>query len=510
MLQPLRYVLFALLADWVSTKVEGERPLGGYERLLSRKTPGTSYLSLSHGSAFVLSSSVRAESLERAVAHCMAKHPLLRSRIVDGDEGKGRAKFAYCQEQDLQQLARSVLRSVRVQDAASFGDAWKRELERGLNRASMPEGGPLWSLTHVSSDGGALDSSSALVFCVNHGIDDQQSLNIVVRDLVEFIARNPQQAQVQAQVQQMSFPPSVEEAVAPEPPSFRTAAWAVFQLCNSIRGPAMVPRTMKDEVRAAAKDPDNRSTYVQLLTLPEGITAALRKKCSERGVTITSLLSAAMLCVTSAVIEGEGGSGALLRFLLSVDLRRFGAGQQGRNSDWAQGTVACAAGAVDFLVPVSASVVNRGLGGAASTQSVNDELWKLAEVCKQRADFIINDQQWAQESVRLFGLGMQYADILKVVELDAASGGLGRGYSCGVSNMGAVSFGPGESGGPSVTQAFYGTSHSRNGVLCQLSCMTVAAKFCGCLQFTDPIIPPAQGARIRDILTQLLSELAKE
>ena len=450
---------------------------------------------------------MRADLLERAVAHCMGKHPLLRSRIVNADYGKGRSEFAYCQEQDLQQLARSVLRSVRVQDAASFGDAWKPELERGLNRASMPESGPLWSLAHIVFDGSSSESSSALVFCVNHGIDDQQSLNIVVRDLVEFIARDPQQAQVQ--VQQMSFPPSVEEAVAPEFPSFRTLAWALFQVCNSIRGPAMVPRTMKEETRVAAKDPDNRSTYVQLLNLPEGVTAALRKKCSERGVTITSLLSAAMLCVTSAVIEGEGrGSGALLRFLLSVDLRRFGAGQQGRNGDWAQGTVACAAGAVDFLVPVSASVVRRGLG--ISAPSVNNELWKLAVVCKQRADFIINDQQWVQESVRLFGLGMQYADILKVVELDAASGGLGRGYSCGVSNMGAVSFGVGQGSGPTITQAFYGTSHSRNGVLCQLSCMTVAAKFCGCLQFTDPIIPPSQGARIRDILSELLSELAVE
>ena len=72
-----------------------------------------------------------------------------------------------------------------------------------------------------------------------------------------------------------------------------------------------------------------------------------------------------------------------------------------------------------------------------------------------------------------------------------------------------------------VVQAYYGTSHARTGVLVQLSCMSIKAikaikgcgkdkgdetqdkdkdtgadadadiGFCGCLQFTDPLIPPS-------------------
>ena len=40
---------------------------------------------------------------------------------------------------------------------------------------------------------------------------------------------------------------------------------------------------------------------------------------------------------------------------------------------------------------------------------------------------------------RLFGLGMQYADILSIVEAEAKNPStLGRGYTCGVSNVGVV------------------------------------------------------------------------
>lgn len=48
-----------------------------------------------------------------------------------------------------------------------------------------------------------------------------------------------------------------------------------------------------------------------------------------------------------------------------------------------------------------------------------------------------------------------------------------------------------------VEEAYFATSHARNGVLFQLSCMTVkdmvgdgsgtSGRLCGCLQFTDPI-----------------------
>jgi hypothetical protein len=125
-------------------------------------------------------------------------------------------------------------------------------------------------------------------------------------------------------------------------------------------------------------------------------------------------------------------------------------------------------------------------------------------------------------------------DILKAVEIDANNKqSLGRGFTCGVSNMGIVSFDSddnehikhnhqhqhqhdhGHNQPPStpnshlphhddhdddnnnnnnkqaivsVESGYYGTSHSRNGVLCQLSTMTINDQLHGCIQFTHPLV----------------------
>ena len=61
---------------------------------------------------------------------------------------------------------------------------------------------------------------------------------------------------------------------------------------------------------------------------------------------------------------------------------------------------------------------------------------------------------------------------------------------------------------PKVTHAYYGTSHARTGVLAQLSCMSIkGGGFCGCMQFTDPLISPALGADMTRRLVMLLNEV---
>jgi len=118
-------------------------------------------------------------------------------------------------------------------------------------------------------------------------------------------------------------------------------------------------------------------------------------------------------------------------------------------------------------------------------------------------------------------------DILKAVEIDANNKqSLGRGFTCGVSNMGVVRFDsddndhikhshqhhhdhghnqppPSHNFHPrdhdnnnnnndkaivSIESGYYGTSHSRNGVLCQLSTMTINDQLYGCIQFTHPLV----------------------
>lgn len=118
-------------------------------------------------------------------------------------------------------------------------------------------------------------------------------------------------------------------------------------------------------------------------------------------------------------------------------------------------------------------------------------------------------------------------DILKAVEIDANNKqSLGRGFTCGVSNMGVVRFdsssddndyhinhnqsqhdhvhhhppplssSPHDDGNDDdhnqaivfIESGYYGTSHSRNGVLCQLSTMTINDQLYGCIQFTHPLV----------------------
>ena len=500
------------------------RPLGGYERLLSRKVFGTQQLALSHGASFLIDGTVQDDVLLESVALSMARHPLLRAYIsVDPAGAPG---FSYCQEQDMAVLARLVLRTVHVK-GSDFGSSWKRELENSLNKAEFPEAGPLWRLANiVDSDNG----NSAWVFCVNHGIDDQQSINILAGELAMWCRQSLTSAKGDnsnlVPPVSLPFPPNVEDAVSPQMPSLRTLTWSLFQLCNSLRLPVMLPRNTSGTTASLECSPETRRTYVESFVLPRQVASLLREKCRERGVTITSLLSAAMLSVTAATIscddENISQSDLLLRFLLSVNLRPFGANPSGAvgSNDWAQGTVACAAGAVDYVVPVTEIVKRRGRGPLVDAESeikAREGLWNLAISCKAEASFIIDKQQWVQESVRLFGLGMKYANVLKIVEMDAASDSLGRGYTCGVSNMGLVDFGgpnnltkQHQQQQPKVRQVFYATSHSRNGVLCQLSCMTTGGvgEFCGCLQFTAPIIPPEKGAQIAQILADLLVNLS--
>ena len=561
-----------LLASWLLSASWGAvaattsirtllRPLGGYEKLLSRKTPGTPFVSLSHGSVFVLDRALDGTKLVQAVARTMARHPLLRSRITSQEPESGGAGFeserawAYCDEDNLEVLAgRSVYTATTV-PSAQFEGVWRAELEKSLNEVEFPEAGPLWRLAHLPSVG-----QSALVFTFNHATDDQQSLHIILRDVLREYERIDQGKQAPP-VESLPFPASVEEAVAPGAPTGNTIRWALFQLFNAIRGPVMIPLQVTANLKAdparyaAYANPDTRRTFIEPFTLPNTVAIALRAACNARNNTVTSILAAAMLCTTAAAIQRSDSDsnlpGAdkapnpnpnptrdmLLRFLLSVDLRPYGAvaaaaatatatsvgagqrkGLQGRG-DWAGGTVACAAGAVDFDVPVAAAIASYGSPQAAASLSslaaadkaaMHENMWNLAARCRNDATEVIEYSRFVPESVRLFGLGMKYAKVLQVVELDAkSSASLGRGYSCGVSNMGLVQF----DSGIQVRQAFYGTSHARNGVLCQLSCMTTGPpgkeQFFGTLQFTDPIITRGQGAAIRQALCDLLTEVSQ-
>ena len=161
---------------------------------------------------------------------------------------------------------------------------------------------------------------------------------------------------------------------------------------------------------------ESRKTKVELFQISGEKLMRIRKLCKENVITVTQFFSALLLYVTDAIILGEKAAiedgntfNRKLRFLLSVGLRPFGA--YNSSDDWTGGTVACAGGAIDFIVPMQGK--NFLATGESLTQGKLPESFvKTARLCKSKTKELF-DRGFVQESVRLFGLGMQYADILK-------------------------------------------------------------------------------------------------
>lgn len=83
--------------------------------------------------------------------------------------------------------------------------------------------------------------------------------------------------------------------------------------------------------------------------------------------------------------DAHSGPGAnRYKFLLAVDLRRFGTGDYSDSDDWTGGTVACAGGAIDYAVKVPAGSGSRltGRDGEAAAEAAREEFWRLARRCK--------------------------------------------------------------------------------------------------------------------------------
>ena len=125
-----------------------------------------------------------------------------------------------------------------------------------------------------------------------------------------------------------------------------------------------------------------------------------------------------------------------LRFLLSVDLRPYGTSstttvspnsfttsatttsaidRKDDNNDFTGGTVACAAGAIDFIVPMTKRMSKLILPWASSSSILSsefkDEFWQLVAQTRDSSSMIIDEFDLVPESVRLFGLGMIPDDI---------------------------------------------------------------------------------------------------
>ena len=122
----------------------------------------------------------------------------------------------------------------------------------------------------------------------------------------------------------------------------------------------------------------------------------------ERGQTLSGALSAACLMSCSDVAPAQGSTIAnRYKFLMAVDLRRFGIGEHADNDDWTGGTVACAGGAIDYVVKVASGSGARlaGQDGDAAAKKTLDEFWRLAKRCKTATRDMVEKEtlRWVQQ-----------------------------------------------------------------------------------------------------------------
>lgn len=458
------------------------RSLGSYEKLLGRTSQFDQSLIISHGCCVCFNGYIEKTVLKEALLCCIKKHPMLRATIIDD-------QWHYCSK-SINEILNTVFRSKCVV-ADVFDENWQFYLEETFNKLTFEPFGPLWSVIQlIASD----YSKSALVFSFNHALDDQQSLNIILKDILDYINEPG------SEPYELKFPPSIETAVGFNAlPSPNTILWSLYQLSNSIQSPVVVPfnilHQMKTDMifRNYVMNPVKRATISTKLSLSPIITKRIITKCKEKNCTVTQFLSAVMLYLTSSLVNqgSDGDVSTKLRFLLSVGLRKFKALEfKSENPlDWTNGTVSSASGAIDFVIDVPSTRL-----------ADNQQLWELVQACKEKSNYAINEKNFVPESVKLFDFGMKTVDIFQAVEIEANNPStLGRGYSCSVSNVGNVEFHE-SSSKLLVTGIYFGTSQSQSGVLAQLSCMTVNGTFCGCLQFPYPIIT-------RDLAKTLTSNL---
>ena len=414
-------------------------------------------------------------------------------------------------------------------------------------------------------------------------------MNNIVTDLLSFLD-NDFKSVDSSSGSYLPTLPSIETVIAPTGPTFRTAKWSAYQLLNMLSGAQLIPKHIKNAISTADdkkstiySNPNTRSTFTRRFIIDKEKFTKFRAVCKKNEVSVTHGLSALEAVLTASLIDGlfraddddhhstsstKKGSLLLfnpvkLRFLLSVSLRPFASasylntvldytstGSDGTkisssssalSRDWAKDTIACAAGALDYIISVPSNIpqILTQSSRSSPTQeedntdtfnSALDVFWQLARTCSETTDRLINTEKFVAESVRLFGIGMNIPglDILKAVEVEAnSSTSLGRGFSCGVSNAGTASFRttrikpsvlPNDSNNKlkddtdeeiSIEEVYFGTSHGRNGVLSLLSCITVNEQLCGCLQFTSPLTSPEEADRLLSALLGVVDQVSE-
>ncbi|CAN0265394.1 unnamed protein product [Ectocarpus sp. 6 AP-2014] len=519
------------------------RKLGSFEKMLTQTRDGAGpaedgvrTLTTPHVWAAVIDGDLPRSSLKRGIEAVLARHPMLRACIrtpdgpkeplmdIRGEERDDGDPLYFCESEceSLGALAERVLapEEDEISGDEAFAREWRGRLERNLDNARLPvSAGPNWRVETIRLSGrgrpGPRRRRTALVCIMNHALEDQRSSNVMLQGILEAAAGKASgPARSADDAGGFDLPPSMEAAIV-EGKRFRrnTLRYMWDQATMAIAKPMVVPDGLPSvDERSEGGDEgpfgvSSRKSACEFSSVPADDVSAMLQACSrERGLTLSGALSAACLMACSDVAHVEGSRGSnRYKFLLAVDLRRFGTGDYSGMDDWTGGTVACAGGSLDYAVKVPAGSGSRLVGrdGEEAARVAREEFWRLAERCKTATRDMV-EKETLREAVAVFDWAMENIHIWASVDMQSRNAKtLGRAYTCGVSNMGRYPFDT-QVGNLSLKAVHYGTSQSARGSLFQLSCGTIDGELFMTLQFAEPLLTREAGeAYLRGIIDNL-------
>lgn len=185
---------------------------------------------------------------------------------------------------------------------------------------------------------------SCWVFCFNHGTNDQKSANLMVTQLLDIISNSSNTVRsatadtgntanrnrtedIVAGITNTSkfieispnadpksyFPPALESTLNVGTSAESLARWAEEESLDRHENEASsVPRKIRENYTKYPdrfehyNKPHTRKAFVNLMKLSREETARLVSQCRSKGVTVTSLLSAAVLLTTSLFLQSSG------------------------------------------------------------------------------------------------------------------------------------------------------------------------------------------------------------
>ena len=246
------------------------------------------------------------KTLRLLLDYLQRRHPLLSAHIF---EKKG---WYYFQTEGTPQIP---LKTVKRRDENHWRQIAEEELDTNFDIFT----GPLFRLTYLTDPGGKKESE--LIFTFQHAVIDAASIGGILNEALSLCAEIESGVSKEKfkKVEPLPFLPSIESFL---PPAFKRLRrkWRLFSFMLRQMGDEFSYRLGTKGSRKAPVHPAAKNKILPMEFSKE-TSAALQKLCRKKRVTLTNLLTAAMLmAVHKHIYEGRP---LPLRHVNTADLRPY-------------------------------------------------------------------------------------------------------------------------------------------------------------------------------------------